>query len=691
VAVPARLHDTEHVRNIALVGHAGAGKTSLLEGLLARTGEIRSAGSIQRGDTVSDHTPPEKQLGHSLETAICNLEYNGVFMNMLDTPGYPDFIGRAMSVLPAVETAAVVINAQAGIELVTRRIMRFAKEQKLCRMIIVNRIDAEGVDLQALLHQVREVFGKECLPLNLPANNASTVADCFFTLTGEATDFSSVASAHTEIVDQVVELDEALMEIYLEQGQEISAEQLHDPFERALRRGHLIPVCFVSAETGAGLNQLLNIFARMMPSPLEANPPVFLKGEGDAAKAVKVSAKAADHFIGHVFKVNVDPYVGKMGAFRVHQGTLRSGDQIFVGDRRKSFKAAHLYRLQGGQTTEIASAVPGDICAIAKIDELQFDSVVHSSHDEDHFHLQSVQLPAPMYGVAVELTRRGDEKKLSDALHKLAAEDPSLVIEFHTQANETILRGMGELHLRLVLERMRDDFGLSLHTHPPKVAYRETITRQADGHHRHKKQTGGAGQFGEVYLRVEPLPRDSGFEFSNKVVGGAIPAQFMSAVEKGVRQVLAEGAVAGYPLQDIRVTVYDGKHHAVDSKEVAFVAAARKALLDAVLQASPLILEPVAHLEVTVSGDSVGGVTGHLAGIRGRIDGSTALTRNRFRVSAQVPVSELDDYQTTLKSMTGGEGSFTLSFDHYAAVPGEIQRRLQQEGRSPGAREQRHG
>lgn len=690
MAAPARLHDTEHVRNIALVGHAGSGKTSLLEALLARAGAIRTAGSVARGDTVSDHTAPEKQLKHSLETAVCHLEHDGVFMNLIDTPGYPDFIGRAMSVLPAVETAAIVINAQTGVELVARRIMRFATEQKLCRMIIVNRIDAEGADLEAVMADIRETFGRECLPLNLPAENASSVVDCFFNPARDGADFSSVATAHTEIVDQVVELDEQLMELYLEQGEEITPEQLHDPFERALRRGHLVPVCFVSAETGSGINQLLEIFARLMPSPMEANPPVFLKGDGENATTVKVTADPSDHFIGHVFKVTVDPYIGKIGAFRVHQGTIRAGDQVFVGDRRKGFKAAHLYRLQGAENSEIASAVPGDICAIAKVDELNFDVVLHSSHDEDEFHLRAVKLPEPMHGVALELTRRGDEKKLSDALHKLQAEDPSLRVEFHAQANETVLRGMGELHLRLVLERMRDEFGLELDTHPPKVAYRETITRKAEGHHRHKKQTGGAGQFGEVYLRVEPLPRDSGFEFRNAVVGGAIPSQFIGAVEKGVRQVLAEGAVAGYPLQDVRVTVYDGKHHSVDSKEVAFVAAARKAFLDAVHKASPQILEPIAHIEVTVSGESVGDVTGHLAGIRGRIDGSSSLAGNRFRVSAQVPISELDDYQTTLKSMTGGEGSFTMSFDHYDVVPGDIQRRLEADFNNGGG-ERAHG
>jgi elongation factor G len=683
VAAPARLHDTEHVRNIALVGHAGSGKTTLLEALLARTGAIHTAGSVDDGNTVADYTDQEKRLKHSLETAVCNFEHDGVFMNVIDTPGYPDFIGRAMSVLPGVETAALVINAQSGVEMVSRRIMRFAAARRLCRMIIINRIDADGADLKQVLDDIREVFGRQCLPLNLPADNAATVADCFFNLSDAAPDFSTVEAAHTEMIDQVVELDEELMELYLEQGEDLTPEQLHSPFERALRRGHLIPVCFVSAQTGSGLNQLLNIFAKLMPSPLEANPPEFFRGEGEAAQPVKVTADPADHFVGHVFKVNVDPYIGKVGVFRVHQGTIRSGDQVYIGERRKGFKAAHLYRLQGGDTTEISSAVPGDICAVAKVDDLAVDAVLHSSHDEDQFHLRPTELPEPMYGVALELARRGDEKKLSDALHKLTAEDPSLRLEFNAQANETVLRGMGELHLRLVLERMKEEFHVEVTTHPPTVAYRETITAPAEGHHRHKKQTGGAGQFGEVFLRVEPLPRDSGFEFRNAVVGGSIPSQLIPAVEKGVRQVLTEGAIAGYPLQDLRVTVYDGKHHPVDSKEVAFVAAGRKAFIDAITRARPQVLEPVAHVEVTVPGHYVGDITGHLSGIRGRIDGNDTLAGNRARISAQVPVAELVDYQTTLKSLTGGEGNYTMAFDHYAPVPPEVQRRLEQAYHQP--------
>lgn len=668
-----KLHTTEQIRNIALVGHAGAGKTTLAEALLAQAGAIGTAGDIAKGSTVADFTPQEKRLQHSLEPAAMHLEHDGRFMNILDTPGYPDFAGRAMSVLPAVETAVVVVNAETGIELVTQKMMDFAADRHLCRMIVINKIDAPDTDLHGLLREIRNTFGKQCLPLNLPSDGGKAVADCFFTLSDATPDFASIEAAHTEMVDQVVELDDELMELYLEQGEELGIEQLHDPFERALRAGHLVPICFVSAETGAGLRQLLNIFAQLMPNPAEGNPPEFLKGEPGAEEPVEVTADADAPFIGHVFKVNVDPYIGRMGVFRVHQGRVKTGDQIFIGDRRKGFKLAHLYRLQGKDSIEIASAVPGDICAVSKVDEIRFDSVIHTSHDEDQFHLRSLTLPPPMYGVALDLARRGDEKKLSDALHKLAAEDPSLSIEFNSQSNETVLRGMGELHLRLVLERMRDEFNVEANTRPPKIAYRETVTRSAEGHCRHKKQTGGAGQFGEVFLKVEPLTRDSGFEFVNKVVGGSIPSQFIPAVEKGVRQVLHEGAVAGFPLQDVRVIVYDGKYHPVDSKEVAFVAAGKKAFLDAIDKAKPIVLEPIARVEVTAPGDCVGDVTGHLSGVRGRISGNDSLSGNQIKISAEVPVAELGDYQTTLKSLTGGEGAYTMEFDHYGIVPRNVQ------------------
>jgi len=673
----AASHKTEQIRNIAIVGHAGSGKTTLVEALLQKTGAISDVGSVEKGTTVSDFTDQEKRLHHSLDATVCHLEHDGHHINLLDTPGYPDFMGRALSILPAVETAAIVVSGQAGVELVTQRMMDFTATRKLCRLIIVNQIDIENIDLHSVLREIRDTFGKQCLPLNLPANNGQTVADCFFEPADATPDFSSVAATHTEMIDQVVELDDDLMELYLEQEEDISLDQLHNPFGQALRKGHLIPICFVSAETGAGLRQLLRVFSQLMPSPLEGNPPEFYVANGEEKPFEVDSAQSDGHFVGHVFKVNVDPYVGRLATFRVHQGELKTGSQVYVGDKRKGVKLSHLYRVQGKDLEEMSVSVSGDICAVSKIEDLEFNNVLHSSHDEDEVQMRPVAIPPPMYGVALELLQRGQEKKLSDALRKLSTEDPSLLLEFNAQANETVLRGMGELHLRLVLGRMKEEFGIDVSTHPPKIAYRETVTRPAEGHHRHKKQTGGAGQFGEVFLKIEPLSRGSGYEFSNKVVRGSIPGQFIPAVEKGVKQVIDEGAVAGYPLQDVRVIVYDGKHHPVDSKEIAFVAAGKRAFINAISKAKPIVLEPVAKIEVTTPSESVGDITGHLSGIRGRIAGSDSVSGNRVKISAQVPLSELGDYQTILKSLTGGEGVFTMEFDHYETAPQPVQKELE--------------
>ncbi|MGH8547977.1 MAG: elongation factor G [Methylococcales bacterium] len=666
----------EDIRNIALLGHAGSGKTELAEALLFEAGAINTRGSIERGTTVSDFDPQEKRFGHSLDSSICYLEHQGTHINLIDTPGYPDLFGRALSILPGVETVAVVINAQVGLEMVTHRAMQAAAERGDCRLIIVNKIDAADIDLEALLVSIREAFGEECLPLNLPAKGGQSVVDCFFNMEDQETDFLSVIKAHTEIIDQVVEVDEQLMEIYLEQGEELEPAQLHDSFEKALREGHLIPVCFVSARSGAGIPELLSVFKKLMPNPSEANPPPFLKGEGDRAQPVEVVPDPMRHVVGHVFKVSVDPFVGKMGIFRIYQGTVTNNSQLYIGDGRKPFKVAHLFKLQGKNHIEVDKGIPGEICAVAKIDEVHLDAVLHDSHDEDYFHLIPPKLNPPMMGLALEPVRRGDEQKLSEALHKLAAEDPSMCVEHNPAANETVIRGMGELHLRVILERMKEVYHAEVTTHPPSIAYRETIQVAAEGHHRHKKQTGGAGQFGEVFLRIAPLERGSGFEFVNKVVGGAIPFQFIPAVEKGVRQVIESGAIAGFPMLDIQVAVYDGKYHAVDSKEVAFVAAGKKALLDAVGKAKPIVLEPIVNITIETPNANVGDVTGDLSGKGGRINGTESGPSGRIQISGQVPLSALNNYQPTLKSMTGGEGSYTIQFSHYEAVPANVQKQL---------------
>ena len=669
-------YSTSDIRNIALVGQAGAGKTLLAEALLAQSGAIKAKGSLARGTTVCDFDPQEKALLHSLDAAICGFESQGRRVNMIDTPGYPDFLGRSLAALEAVETAVIVVSAVNGVEPMTLRMMEFAKARGLCRLIVVNKIDSRDARTEEVLLEIREIFGKACLPLNLPADGGASVVDCFFQASGKPTDFSSVGAAHTEIIDQVVEVDEKLMALYLEQGEEISPEQLHDPFEKALREDHLVPICFCSAETGAGIAELTRVLEKLAPNPTEGNPPPFLKGEGQDAVRVSVDPDPSKHVIAHVFKVSIDPFVGKLGIFRVHQGTVKAGAQLLVGDARKPIKIAHLFQLQGKEHVEVSQAVPGDICAVPKIDELHFDAVLHDSHDEDHHHLKSVSFPPPMLGVAIRAEKRGDEQKLSESLHRMVAEDPCVRVEHHTAQNETVLYGLGDLHLRVMLQRMTERFGVAVKTSPPSVPYRETITRPAEGHHRHKKQTGGAGQFGEVYLRVEPLPRGSGFEFVDDVVGGAIPGQFIPAVEKGVRQVLGDGAIAGFELQDVRVSVYDGKHHAVDSKEIAFVAAGKKAFVTAIKEAGPIVLEPIVRVAISTPSTAIGDVTSDLSTRRARISGQETLAGGVSQISALVPLAELQDYLSRLKAITGGEGTYTMDLSHYDPVPARKQQEL---------------
>jgi elongation factor G len=669
-------YSTSDIRNVCLVGPSHAGKTLLTEALLHAGGKISEKGSIEKGTTASDYTAREKEIGHSQFNSVCHLDHEGIHVNLIDTPGYRDFYGRALSVMPAAETAAVVINAQAGVEMIARRMMDAAHRQRMCRMIIINQIDAEDVDVEKVFKDIQEAFGKECLPMNLPSADGKSVVDCFFQPEGDETLFSSVKEAHTQIVDQVVEVDEELMEIYLEQGEELQPEQLHDPFEKALREEHLVPVCFVSAETGVGIRQLLQIFERLMPNPMEANPPTFLMGEGADAEEVEVNPDPDKHAIAHVFMVNIDTFKGRLGIFRIHQGTIKAGNQLFVGDARKPFKASQLLKVNGETHSKTEVGVPGDICAVPRVDEAHYDAVLHDSHDEDHFHLKPIRLPQPMFGLAIRPKNDADAQKTSDALHVAEAEDPSLRVEHNAALNEVVLRGLGELHLATVLQQIEDRHGLQIVTSLPSIAYRETIRGKAEGHHRHKKQTGGAGQFGEVYLRVEPLPQGEGFEFANAVVGGAIPYQFIPAVENGVRQVMKEGAMHGYPMQDIKVTVYDGKHHSVDSKEIAFVQAGKKAFIDAVSKARPIVMEPIVDVEFTVPSDCVGGVTGDLSSMRGMITGTETLPDNRAVVSGQAPLDELQGYHSRLKSLTGGDGSFTMDFSHYAEVPREIVERL---------------
>ncbi len=679
-------YSTEAIRTIALVGHTGAGKTTLAEALLAKAGAIPSAGSVERGNTVCDFDPLEKEYKHSLNSAIVNFSWKNTHIHLIDTPGSPDFMGQAIGALAAVETAVVVVNAETGVQLATDRMLKWAAKRNLCRMIVVNKIDAENADLPALVERIRAAVGKECLPINLPARGGKEVVDCFFNPDGEA-DFSSVKEAHSALVDQVVEVDEALMEKYLEQG-EVSPEQLHAPFEKALREGHLIPLCFTSAKNGVGIEALLDILVSLAPNATEGNAPPFLKGEGAQAQEFYAVPGPKAHVLAHVFKVIVDPFVGKVGVFRVHQGTITPNTQLFVGDGRRAFKVGHLFTIQGKDYVETDALVPGDLGAVTKVEEIEFDRVLHDSHDEDHIRLRPLEFPTPMHGLAVEPKKKGDEQRLFEVLHKLEMEDPCFKVERHATTNETVIRGLGELHIRGKLEKLAQQYKMELSTKPPKIPYRETITRLAEGHCRHKKQTGGAGQFGEVFLRVEPLPRGKGYEFVDKVKGGVIPNVFIPAVEKGVRMALDSGVIAGYPVHDIRVTVYDGKHHAVDSKEVAFVSAGRKAIIDAFSKAGAIVLEPIVNIEINAPDRFMGDLTNDLSGKRGHVTGTDNAGGELTTIKGLAPLSELSDYQTRLKSVTGGQGSYSIDFSHYAPVPPHTQAQLVSKHKQPVEEEQ---
>ncbi|MCC6581632.1 MAG: elongation factor G [Phycisphaeraceae bacterium] len=676
-------YTTADIRNVALVGHANAGKTLLVESLLHRLGVIGHKGTIQRGDTVSDYDPMEKEHGHSLAATLVSADYQGKHLNLIDTPGFPDFIGPAMAILPAVETMAIVVNAQAGVEMITRRMMDIARARKLCCMIVINKIDADNVNLEQTVEQIQASFGTSCLPINLPCNGGKGIVDVFGKAEGDA-DFSSVEEAHSALLDRVVEVDEKLMEKYLEQGT-VDPKELHEPFEKALREGHLVPICFTSAHSDVGIGELVDMIVNLAPSPLEGNPRPFIRGSGEAAKEFHATPDEKQHVIAHVFKVNVDPFVGRLGLFRIHQGRINKDSQLYINDSRKPLRVGHLFKVHGKEHKEIDAGIPGDICALAKVEEVVFDSVLHDSADDAGIHLKPLDFPRPMYGLAIEAKSRGDEQKIAKALSACSSEDPCFKVERNASTAEIVIRGLGELHLRMILEKMRTRYHAEVTTRPPKIAYRETVLASADGHHRHKKQTGGAGQFGEVYLRVEPLEQEhpnslanggDGLDFVDATFGGKPPKQYLPAIEKGVRHVMEGGAVAGYPMQDVRVSVTDGKHHDVDSKEIAFVTAGRKAFIDAVSKARPSVLEPLVNLEITVPEHNMGDIAGDLSGKRGRILGSDSIPGGMVVVRAIAPLAELSSYQSQLKSVTGGQGFYTMEFSHYDAVPGNIQAQI---------------
>jgi elongation factor G len=662
---------TGDIRNVILLGHGGSGKTSLAEAILHQTGAVNRLGSVDDRTTVSDYYDEEKEHQHSILSSVLHTQHNGKLINIIDAPGYPDFVGPAIAAIPAAETAIIVIGAAAGIETNTRRMFQLAGESRKPRLIVVNKLDAENVEWTELISAIQESFGLRCRCANLPGADKRSVIDCIENSSG-GSPVMDVAEAHTQLIESVIEADDALMEKYLG-NEQIPAEQIAAVFVKALQAGTLIPIVFTDARNEVGITELLNLIAQYTPSPLEAEPAKLVEGE----EVTELKPDPNGPLAGLVFRVAFDPRSNmKYASIRLYSGTLRSDTSLIRNDEKKGVRPGHILKSQGGETKEMDMGIAGDIITLAKVEELKIGDLVHDGRVSGRFELPP--FPEPMFALAMEPVARGDEQKIGGALDRLREEDPCFRTTRDMQTKELVAQGLGDLHLRVMIEKMQNRFKLSVNTKEPKIPYRETITTKAEGHYRHKKQTGGAGQFGEVYLRVEPAERGSEppLQFGWDIYGGSIPGQFEPAVLKGVNDVMQSGPVAGFPMQDVKVSVYDGKYHPVDSKEVAFRAAGKGAFVDAVKKAKPVLLEPIVNIEITIPAENIGDIAGDLSAKRGRVVGQDMLPGNFIVVKAQVPLAEVAQYTSQLKSVTGGRGSYSMTLSHYEPVPPNVQQQI---------------
>jgi len=661
----------DQIRNIVLLGHGGAGKTSLAEAILHKTGTTNRLGSVDDKTSICDYYDEEKEHQHSILSALVHTNYNDMLINIIDTPGYPDFVGPAITTIPAAETAVIVVSAAAGIETNTRKMFELAASAEIPKVIVVNKMDAENVDFPELIKNIQDSFGTQCRCANLPGSDKASVIDCIENESGDSP-VMDISHAHTELLESVIEADDELMESYLA-SEEISREKVSDVFVEAMKTGTIIPIVFTDARKEVGVQELLDIIVKFTPSPRQAKAVEIKDGEN----VKQIEANTAGSLAGLVFRISFDPRSNmKYSSIRIFSGTLKSDTNLLRNDEKKGIRPGHILKSQGGENNEIDEGSAGDIVTLAKIDELKVGDLIHDGKITGKFKMPSV--PEPMYSLALEPASRGDEQKISSALDRLCEEDPCFKVTRDMQTRELVASGLGDLHLRVILEKMQNRFKLSVNTKEPKIPYRETITSKAEGHYRHKKQTGGAGQFGEVYLRVEPAERNSdpSLEYNWDIFGGSIPGQYEPAILKGINDVMQSGFVAGFPMQDVKVSIYDGKYHPVDSKEVAFRAAGKGAFLDALQKARPVLLEPIVNMEVTVPSENVGDITGDLASRRGRISGQDILPGNLIVIKAQVPLSEVTQYNSQLKSVTGGRGSYSMTLSHYELVPPNVQQQI---------------
>ncbi len=665
-------YGTADIRNIALVGHGGAGKTSLAEAFLHASGVTNRLGSVADGTSTLDCLEEEKERSCSIEAHVCHVSHAGKEINVVDTPGAPAFVGPAIASLIGVETAVCVISATAGIEVNTRRMMDKAREFGLARVVVINKINGENVNLPELAGQVQETFGQECLPINLPTGGGTGVIDCFKNDSGDA-DFGDVAQAHEAVVEGVVGADDELMEKYF--AGELAEEELSSAVSKALASGTLVPIVFADARDEVGVKELLDLVATGMPSPTEGKQRVQTSGEGDDAVQTPIEPDAAGKVVAQVFKVVNDAKSNiKYSVLRIFSGTLSGDASLQIGDDRRGQRAGQLHKFQGAEHDEIDAGVPGDILAVAKLD-LRIGDVLHAGSPGA---IEQPSLPTPMLALAIEPKSRGDVDKVSGALARFCDEDPCFAAERDAATRELVIKGMQDLQLQSILSRMKRYFKLEVDTRPPKIPYKETITSMAkEVEYTHKKQTGGAGQFARVIVTMEPTgDPDLPYEFVDEIFGGSIDQPFRPSVDKGIQGQMTEGVLAGYPVTGVRVRLVDGKTHPVDSKDIAFQIAGREVFKQAFMKCNPVLLEPIVDMEVTVPTQYVGDIQGELASRRGRPQGQDMLPGGMAVIRAQAPLAEVADFNSRLSSLSQGQGSYAMDLSHYEQVPGNVQQQI---------------
>lgn len=627
----------EKKRTIILVSHAQAGKTTLTESLLWATKTSSRKGSVMEGTAISDYSDEEKERKVSISSSLLHCSHKGHFIQIIDTPGYADFISETVSGLRAVDAAIVVVDATGGIEVGTERAWEMLEKAGLPRLVFINKLDKENTDRAKTLEDIKNGLSKKAILIQEPLS--------------------------PESIETIAESNDALLERYLE-GKEIPLAEVKKALKEAVLQGKLFPVFGGSALKDQGAQELLDAIIEYLPSPLERLPVSVTNPATNEEKPLVISESAA--LCGFVFKTISDPYVGQLSLIRIFSGSLQTNTSFFNVSRQSKERFSQIYCLQGKEQKAIPVASCGDIIAIPKLKETLTSDTIGADGAVDVF--TPIRFPEPIFSASIKPKTRADEEKISTTLAKLTGEDPTFKATHDAQTKELVISGMGDQHLHVMVERLKKRFNVSVDLGTPKVPYKETVTKSAQVQGKYKRQSGGRGQYGDVWIQLDPLSRGADFEFVNKVVGGAIPRNYIPSVEKGVRNAMVEGIIAGFPLVDARVTLYDGSYHEVDSSDMAFQIAGAMAFRKAALQAGPVLLEPIMNVEVVISDEFMGAISGDINSRRGRVMGME--TRSKYQVlKAQVPLSEMFTYAADLRSMTGGRGSYSMSFSHYEIVP----------------------